>query len=728
MAMITNIDSTTWRSARRALETAITLHLNDPNVSHIDLGFRLRSSSRNRLEPELAVRVHVRRKLRGGAFKKFAARHPHRVIETQRLGFAVDVVQANYALHWGKASSPKPNQHVQSRTELRGGMGIVNLLHRKAGTLGGKVRDRHSGEEMILSTWHTLAGSWPAHSDMPIYDPIENDESKAIAGYVRDAMNANLDAAVARLTGTHPLLNEQVGIGAVTGMVIPQLGMRVIKSGAGSGVTSGLITGILGYSLHHYDGIPRLIGPIVHIAPEEPSQAICAPGDSGAWWLESSTLRAAALHFAGDNDLNFGLALSMPEVMEALQVEVVTKRESPATTAHVANENNSPRDRLRPADKNLSAGVHSGGAVHPLKIFLSFLHSLKPLKANATNAALAAFHFLAPRLQAGAKKLIQKFRLMIARSQNEVRKIEAPLLPSRTRTSANRRLIILPESTSASGETIGGFEVEIIEEEELPLSQPAPGGKNDSTPEIFIAPADSELQTPKQRRQDGADFKIAHGCWLIVFCLAALGFHYHLLKYSQLQAAKVDQMQIDVQTFAATVKTDSVRQHNVLKIVEIIDRFNSRMPADVKMRIAGEIYDMSRKYQNLDVELICATITHETGHTWNPEAVSPAGALGLMQIIPSTGMILAQREELVWSSAEEILFDPVYNIRLGCRYLSELVETYGIEAGLAAYNGGPRLAELWLRTNRDEGVLNEETAHYIPSVLRIYEEYQRINF
>ena len=48
---------------------------------------------------------------------------------------------------------------------------------------------------------------------------------------------------------------------------------------------------------------------------------------------------------------------------------------------------------------------------------------------------------------------------------------------------------------------------------------------------------------------------------------------------------------------------------------------------------------------------------------------------------------------------------PIYNLRLGCRFLSTLIEIYGIEGGLAAYNGGEKLAALWLANNKAKGIL-----------------------
>ena len=168
---------------------------------------------------------------------------------------------------------------------------------------------------------------------------------------------------------------------------------------------------------------------------------------------------------------------------------------------------------------------------------------------------------------------------------------------------------------------------------------------------------------------------------------------------------------------------DSVRQYYIQKVIALIDRYNKSMPADMKYNIANEIYEMSVKYSNLDVDLICATITHESAFTWNPKIVSRAGAMGLMQIMPATGMFLAEAEGIPWTSAEDVLFDPVYNIRLGSRYLSTLISMYNIEGGLAAYNGGERRAALWLQKGKDDRVLWEETRGYVPAILKLYQEY-----
>jgi soluble lytic murein transglycosylase len=270
-------------------------------------------------------------------------------------------------------------------------------------------------------------------------------------------------------------------------------------------------------------------------------------------------------------------------------------------------------------------------------------------------------------------------------------------------------------------------EVEIIAEEPLALPQRAARSSEYLLPATTeVTPSGAfEILTP--RLQAGTMRAIAQAGLLLAFCVATIGFSFHLRKMHHRQQLKVTQLQHHIQQLVVTARVDSVRRQSIEKVVTIMDRFNPQMPTDLKYRLASEIYEMSRKYRQLDVELICATITHETGHTWNPQAVSPAGAMGLMQILPSTGITLAQEEGIPWTSAEKILFDPIHNLRLGCRYLSMLVEAYTLDGGLAAYNGGMRNAELWMRKGRAKGILPAETASYVPSVLRIYKEYRRMS-
>lgn len=70
-------------------------------------------------------------------------------------------------------------------------------------------------------------------------------------------------------------------------------------------------------------------------------------------------------------------------------------------------------------------------------------------------------------------------------------------------------------------------------------------------------------------------------------------------------------------------------------------------------------------------------------------AVSPVGAIGLMQVMPGTGEELAARYGIRWVGPQT-LFEPTVNIQLGVAYLRELSDRYGsLSTALAAYNWGP---------------------------------------
>jgi len=117
--------------------------------------------------------------------------------------------------------------------------------------------------------------------------------------------------------------------------------------------------------------------------------------------------------------------------------------------------------------------------------------------------------------------------------------------------------------------------------------------------------------------------------------------------------------------------------------------------------VAGEIgslpyADEIRLYaaeQDLDPALIAAVIDAES--SFEPEAVSAAGARGLMQIRPATWRALnpdgpCAGDHPPPSCGEKCVFDPACNIRSGCRHLRYLLDILGgnLVAALAAYNAG----------------------------------------
>ncbi|MFQ5751863.1 MAG: transglycosylase SLT domain-containing protein, partial [bacterium] len=157
---------------------------------------------------------------------------------------------------------------------------------------------------------------------------------------------------------------------------------------------------------------------------------------------------------------------------------------------------------------------------------------------------------------------------------------------------------------------------------------------------------------------------------LIIFIYGGLLWLNLLMGCSRTEQSKLLKLEQSAKSIQAIIQIDNVRRNTCRKVLQIIARHNPEMPAGLKKEIANEIYTMSQKYPNLDVDLICATITHESARTWDPKVVSKAGALGLMQVMPGTGEWLAKYEAISWTSAEDILCNPIYNIRIGARYLS----------------------------------------------------------
>lgn len=90
---------------------------------------------------------------------------------------------------------------------------------------------------------------------------------------------------------------------------------------------------------------------------------------------------------------------------------------------------------------------------------------------------------------------------------------------------------------------------------------------------------------------------------------------------------------------------------------------------------------------------------------FRPNAVSPRGAKGIMQLMPETAQWIAQQMSIEYKV--EDLFEPDYNIRLGCWYLAHLLHDFqgNLPAALAAYNSGRGRVNQWLEDKIWDGSL-----------------------
>jgi len=124
-------------------------------------------------------------------------------------------------------------------------------------------------------------------------------------------------------------------------------------------------------------------------------------------------------------------------------------------------------------------------------------------------------------------------------------------------------------------------------------------------------------------------------------------------------------------------------------------------------QLYAEVIDEAAELHDVDPALVRAVIHAESA--FNPRAVSPKGARGLMQLMPGTARMLGVRNA----------FSPASNIHGGTKYLSQLLRRYRNEIyAIAAYNAGE------VPVDRYNGVPPySETREYVRRVLRLKKQY-----
>jgi soluble lytic murein transglycosylase len=135
----------------------------------------------------------------------------------------------------------------------------------------------------------------------------------------------------------------------------------------------------------------------------------------------------------------------------------------------------------------------------------------------------------------------------------------------------------------------------------------------------------------------------------------------------------------------------------------------------------------------IDPYLIAGLIRQES--VFNPQARSRANALGLMQIIPSTGRMVARQYGVgggAFTPAD--LYNPAINVPIGTAYVAQLLGQFGrFEYVAAGYNGGPNRVARWLRElpateieDWVDAIPISETRLYVQGVYRNARQYQRL--
>ncbi|GIW05185.1 MAG: murein transglycosylase [Thermomicrobiales bacterium] len=145
------------------------------------------------------------------------------------------------------------------------------------------------------------------------------------------------------------------------------------------------------------------------------------------------------------------------------------------------------------------------------------------------------------------------------------------------------------------------------------------------------------------------------------------------------------------------------------------------------------LVDEAARAHRVDPLFLLAVMRQES--LFDPEICSPAGACGLMQLLPGTAEQVAT--SLGWVLRATDLFDPGRSIALGARHLRELLDRFGDDPllALAAYNGGEEAARRWAARTRGlppdefvEDITYRETRDYVKRVWTHYLRYQALYF
>ena len=133
--------------------------------------------------------------------------------------------------------------------------------------------------------------------------------------------------------------------------------------------------------------------------------------------------------------------------------------------------------------------------------------------------------------------------------------------------------------------------------------------------------------------------------------------------------------------------------------------FSLPTPQPVPDTPISSLIDKSAQEHGIDPGLVRLVVQKESGY--NPQAVSPKGAMGLMQLMPGTASLLGVQDP----------FNPAQNIDGGVRYLKQCMERFNnnVCLALAAYNAGPE------NVAKHQGIPPfTETRNYVANIMREY--------
>ena len=225
--------------------------------------------------------------------------------------------------------------------------------------------------------------------------------------------------------------------------------------------------------------------------------------------------------------------------------------------------------------------------------------------------------------------------------------------------------------------------------------------------------------------------------------MAIMGFY----KNATLEISRIESSIKHTQSNAMWLSIMYNRVNAYTKAFRVLTRQKNRMTKNREKELPIEFWEnyfpsaysasidsWATKYQ-VDPLLVKSVIRQES--MYDSQALSPAGAMGLMQIMPKTGQKIWYQLNGNKGYDKGVLFEPETNIQMGIKYIEGLRKKYGDYDPyiLICYNAGPHVLENWLRRFKhikDNDVFIEsipylETRNYIKRVMRNYGIYKLLN-
>jgi soluble lytic murein transglycosylase-like protein len=182
---------------------------------------------------------------------------------------------------------------------------------------------------------------------------------------------------------------------------------------------------------------------------------------------------------------------------------------------------------------------------------------------------------------------------------------------------------------------------------------------------------------------------------------------------------RLSRLRLQADLLDNVLNVDKKHQVRIKILQQIIKQDNINLKLTEINQIATEVSFNSEKY-DLNPALVLAIIKQESA--FKIHAVSLAGAQGLMQILPTTGMDIKQWLGFKYYSPFKIS----HNIEFGCFYLAKLLHDYqfDISNAIMAYNAGPNAVKKYLANEIKK--LPDETIDYEHKVLTYYTYYEKL--